>query len=58
MAAITLEDFIKGYFVKDISPKRAGFLTLVMVLVYGVICYALVFVASQLGGVLGASISI
>ncbi|KAF2361184.1 Sodium/solute symporter [Trinorchestia longiramus] len=58
LAAITLEDFVKGVFWKDISEHRATQLSKILSLMFGVLTFALVFVAQQLGDVLSAALSI
>ncbi|KAL8566592.1 hypothetical protein ACOMHN_054814 [Nucella lapillus] len=58
IAAVILEDIIKAYFVKDISDKRATRTTQVLALVFGAICLALTYVASLLGNVLQAALSL
>ncbi|XP_067122328.1 sodium-coupled monocarboxylate transporter 1-like [Centruroides vittatus] len=58
LAAVTLEDIIKAYVVKDISEVWATRVTKITAFVYGVLAIVLVFVAQQLGGVLQAALSI
>lgn len=58
LAAVTLEDFIKTYLVKDITEKWATRITKTLAMVYGLISIGLVFVAQQLGGVLQAALTI
>lgn len=58
LAAITLEDFIKPLVFLNISDARATRISKLLSLFYGVICFGLVFVAEQLGGVLQAVLSV
>lgn len=58
LAAITLEDFIKGVFVPDLSDEKATKISKLIAVAFGLICFGLVFVAEQLGGVLQAALSI
>lgn len=57
LAAITLEDFVR-YFYPNMSDKTATIVSKSLSVVYGLICFGLVFVAEQLGGVLQAALSI
>ncbi|XP_054710071.1 sodium-coupled monocarboxylate transporter 2-like [Uloborus diversus] len=58
LAAVTLEDFIKTYFVKNLSELWATRITKMLATVYGLLSIALVIVAQQLGGVLQAALTI
>ena len=56
LAAITLEDFIKGScYAKKISEPTATKISKILSLFYGVITFGLVFVAQNLGNVLSVS---
>ncbi|XP_076445209.1 sodium-coupled monocarboxylate transporter 1-like [Babylonia areolata] len=58
IAAVILEDVIRAYFVKDISEKNATRATQILALIFGAICLALTYVASLLGNVLQAALSL
>ncbi|CAL8148090.1 unnamed protein product [Orchesella dallaii] len=58
LAAITLEDFIRGVFYPDITDERATTVSKLLAVAFGLISFGLVFVAEQLGGVLQAALSI
>ncbi|CAL4086674.1 unnamed protein product [Meganyctiphanes norvegica] len=58
LAAITLEDFIKGTFWPNISEENATRASRGLSLFYGLLTFALVFVAEQLGNILSAALSI
>ena len=55
LAAITLEDFIKGIWFPKLSDEKATKVSKYLSLLYGVITFALVFVAQNLGNVLSVS---
>jgi len=52
LAAICLEDFIKGVFFPKLNDTTATKVSKGLAVVFGIISFALVFVAEQLGGVL------
>lgn len=58
LAAIVLEDFVKGLWFPKISEKRATLVSKGLSLGFGVVTFALVFVAQMLGNVLSAALSI
>ncbi|CAG9771999.1 unnamed protein product [Ceutorhynchus assimilis] len=58
MSAVVLEDFYKPFFQKELSKKQTDILMKCTVLIFGIICVALVFVVEKLGAVLQLSISI
>ncbi|ODN03398.1 Sodium-coupled monocarboxylate transporter 2 [Orchesella cincta] len=58
LAAITLEDFVRGVFYPNISDERATTVSKLLAVAFGLISFGLVFVAEQLGGVLQAALSI
>jgi len=58
IAACLLEDVIKEYFVKDMSEKRATLTSRILAVVLGVVCLGLTYVASKLGSVLQAALSL
>lgn len=58
LAAIVLEDFIKAGCYPGISEKNATTVTKVLSLFFGLLTFALVFVAEQLGNILSAALSI
>lgn len=55
LAAITLEDFVRGACFPNISEQRATQLSMVLSLFYGLLTLALVFVTQMLGNVLSVS---
>lgn len=57
LAAIVLEDFVKAKY-PNISEKRSTITSKVLSVFFGVLTFALVFVAEQLGNVLNAALSI
>ncbi|CAB3384428.1 Hypothetical predicted protein [Cloeon dipterum] len=63
LAAVTLEDYIRPVLVKmgkssKLTDKRSTLLTKILVLLYGLLCIGMAFVAQSLGGVLQASLTI
>jgi len=56
MSCVTTEDIILPYF--KFSNRAIGWISKVSVIVYGGLCIAMAYVASQLGGVLQAALSI
>lgn len=58
IAACILQDVIRAYFVKDMSESRATLVSRIIASVFGVICLGLTYVASKLGGVLQAALSL
>jgi solute carrier family 5 (sodium-dependent multivitamin transporter), member 6 len=58
LAAVVLEDIIKSFIVKDLSDERAARLSKLLCIVFGVACLALTIVASQLGALLQAALSL
>lgn len=58
LAAIVLEDFIKAGCYPNISEKKATWTTKGLSLFFGLLTFALVFVAEQLGNVLSAALGI
>jgi len=52
MAAITLEDFVKGVFYPDMSEKTATKVSKILAVVFGLLSFGLIFVVENLGGVL------
>ncbi|CAL4140451.1 unnamed protein product, partial [Meganyctiphanes norvegica] len=52
LAAITLEDFIKGIFIPNMSDDTATKVVKILSLCYGLLTFGLVFVAEQLGNIL------
>ncbi|XP_062591301.1 sodium-coupled monocarboxylate transporter 1-like [Saccostrea cucullata] len=58
LAAVVLEDVIKAYFFKDLSENAATNTSKVLAFVFGIICLGLTYVASLLGGVLQAALSL
>ncbi|NXI19821.1 SC5A8 protein, partial [Irena cyanogastra] len=57
LAAVTVEDLIKPYF-KSLSEKQLSWTSMGMSLFYGGVCIAMAAVASLLGGLLQAALSI
>ncbi|KAL3875600.1 hypothetical protein ACJMK2_033535, partial [Sinanodonta woodiana] len=58
IAACVLQDVVRAYFYKDMSEKMATNVSKVIAAVFGLICVALTYVASLLGGVLQAALSL
>ncbi|GFQ79989.1 sodium-coupled monocarboxylate transporter 2 [Trichonephila clavata] len=58
LSAVTLEDIIKKFFVKDLSEVWATRITKGLAMCFGLLCIALVFAAEQMGGVLQAALTI
>lgn len=58
LAAIVLEDFIKGGFYPNISDNASTWTSRGLSLFFGLLTFVLVFVAEQLGNVLSAALSI
>ncbi|NWY55676.1 SC5A8 protein, partial [Chionis minor] len=57
LAAVTVEDLIRPYF-KSLSEKKLSWISMGMSLFYGGVCIAMAAVASLLGGLLQAALSI
>ncbi|NXQ21148.1 SC5A8 protein, partial [Peucedramus taeniatus] len=57
LAAVTVEDLIKPY-LKSLSEKKLSWISMGMSLFYGGVCIAMAAVASLLGGLLQAALSI
>ena len=55
LAAIVLEDFIKGGCYPSISDTAEANISKALSLFFGVLTFVLVFVAEQLGGILSVS---
>jgi len=58
LAAIILEDFVRPFCCTNMDDARATKVSKILAVVFGLICFALVFVAAQLGNVLQAALSI
>ncbi|XP_060579186.1 sodium-coupled monocarboxylate transporter 1-like isoform X1 [Ruditapes philippinarum] len=58
IAACILQDVIRAYFVKDMTESRATWISRIIAVIFGVICLGLTYVASKLGGVLQAALSL
>ncbi|XP_050725454.1 sodium-coupled monocarboxylate transporter 1-like [Eriocheir sinensis] len=58
LAAIVLEDFIKGGFYPGISDNASTWASRGLSLFFGLLTFVLVFVAEQLGNILSAALSI
>ncbi|XP_071107016.1 sodium-coupled monocarboxylate transporter 1-like [Haliotis cracherodii] len=58
MAAVTLQDILKPYFLKGISESRATNISKIIAVVFGIICLGLTWVASKLGDILQAALSL
>nr|XP_034311781.1 sodium-coupled monocarboxylate transporter 1 [Crassostrea gigas]XP_034311782.1 sodium-coupled monocarboxylate transporter 1 [Crassostrea gigas]XP_034311783.1 sodium-coupled monocarboxylate transporter 1 [Crassostrea gigas]XP_034311784.1 sodium-coupled monocarboxylate transporter 1 [Crassostrea gigas] len=58
LAAVVLEDVIKAYMFKDLSENAATNTSKGLAFVFGIICLGLTYVASLLGGVLQAALSL
>ncbi|XP_045030203.1 sodium-coupled monocarboxylate transporter 1 isoform X2 [Daphnia magna] len=58
LAAICLEDFVKPFCCVGMSDERATKVSKGLAIGFGFLCFGLVFVASQLGNILEAALSI
>ncbi|XP_067673778.1 sodium-dependent multivitamin transporter-like [Haliotis asinina] len=58
LAAVLLEDVVKSYIAKNLSEGRATLVSKIIALVLGVLCLGLTYVASVLGSVLQAALSL
>ncbi|RXG68829.1 hypothetical protein Avbf_09996 [Armadillidium vulgare] len=58
LAAITLEDFVRGVWFPDMSESAATRTSKILSLFFGLLTFALVFVAEKLGDILSAALSI
>lgn len=58
IAACILQDVVRAYFVKDMSESRATWVSKLIAVVSGLVCLGLTYVASKLGGVLQAALSL
>uniref|UniRef100_UPI00358E755E sodium-dependent multivitamin transporter-like isoform X2 n=1 Tax=Myxine glutinosa TaxID=7769 RepID=UPI00358E755E len=57
LATVTMEDFIRPWH-RDMTERRATLLSKVLAFGYGLLCLAIAFIASYMGSVLQAAISI
>lgn len=58
LAAVTLEDLVKVLCLKDITDERAGTLSKVIAVMFGIVSVALVAAAENLGNITQAALSI
>ncbi|XP_059475932.1 sodium-coupled monocarboxylate transporter 1-like isoform X1 [Neocloeon triangulifer] len=58
LAAITLKDFLIGAFKMELKDSRQASLAKWISLIYGIICFGIVFLVAQIGGVLQAALSV
>ena len=58
LAAICLEDFVRPFCLPNMDDVKATKVSKILAIVFGVICFSLVFVAANLGRVLEAALSI
>uniref|UniRef100_A0A1I8Q8H6 Sodium-coupled monocarboxylate transporter 1 n=1 Tax=Stomoxys calcitrans TaxID=35570 RepID=A0A1I8Q8H6_STOCA len=58
MSAVILEDFFKTFAKKPLTKRQTAFVMRFVVVVFGALCVALVFVVEQLGTVLQLSITL
>ncbi|KAL4240018.1 hypothetical protein ACF0H5_000813 [Mactra antiquata] len=58
IAACVLQDVIRAYFVPEMTEAKATWISKLIAVVFGVICLGLTYVASKLGGVLQAALSL
>ncbi|GAB1600201.1 sodium-coupled monocarboxylate transporter 1-like [Argonauta hians] len=58
LSTVFLEDILKVFFVKDMTDKTATIVSKIFVVILGVVCLALAYVASLLGNVLQAALSL
>ncbi|CAG2198860.1 SLC5A6 [Mytilus edulis] len=58
LSAVVLQDVVKSYFVPDLSEEKATLVSKILVFIFGIICLGLTYVASLLGGVLQAALSL
>lgn len=58
MSAVLLEDFFKPYCKKPLTESQTRYIMKGVVVIFGTICVALVFVVEHLGSVLQLSISL
>jgi sodium-coupled monocarboxylate transporter 8/12 len=58
LSAVTLQDIVRPRCFKKLSESRATLASKILALAYGLLCLALTFVASQLGGVLQAALGL
>ncbi|XP_028653039.2 solute carrier family 5 member 6a [Erpetoichthys calabaricus] len=57
LATVTMEDLIKPYF-PSMTEKKATVLSKLLALGYGIVCLGMAYIASQMGSVLQAALSI
>ncbi|XP_036356759.1 sodium-coupled monocarboxylate transporter 2-like isoform X1 [Octopus sinensis] len=58
LSTVILQDVIKAYIMKDLPEKKATIISKILVVVLGLVCLALAYVASLLGSVLQAALSL
>lgn len=58
ISACMLEDVVRAYFSSNLRESRARLLSQIFALIFGLICLALTYVASQLGSILQAALSL
>lgn len=58
LSTVILQDVIRTYIVKDMSENKATWISKILVIILGFLCLGLAYVASLLGGVLQAALSL
>ncbi|XP_037935226.1 sodium-coupled monocarboxylate transporter 1-like isoform X1 [Teleopsis dalmanni] len=58
MSAVVLEDFVKSFYKKTLSERATAYIMRSVVVLFGVICVALVIVVEKLGAVLQLTITL
>lgn len=56
MSAVVLEDFVKAFYSKNLSPRMTSIILRSVVVIFGALCVLLVFIVERLGTVLQVSI--
>lgn len=58
LAAICLEDFVRPFCLPHMSDARATNVSKILAVLYGILCFGLVFIVANLGNVLELALSI
>ncbi|KAL5019106.1 hypothetical protein ScPMuIL_004828 [Solemya velum] len=58
IAAVILKDIVEAYFFKDLSEKRATYVSKGIATIFGFLCIGLTYVAAMLGSVLQAALAL
>ncbi|XP_025084658.1 sodium-coupled monocarboxylate transporter 1-like [Pomacea canaliculata] len=58
LAAVILQDILRPYFLRGMSEERATLCSRALAVTFGILCLAMTYVASKLGGILQAALAL